>query len=100
MGSLFRKEWTPEAADSWTKEDIVAAILGLFCFVAIVLGTIYAFLLEPVGFGLLALAILLGLATLRLGGSKLSAVSTEYEKKQQKNLESLERIMRWEDDDG
>lgn len=56
----IRREWTAAEADQWTKEDLIAASLGVLCFVGVAFGVPYAFLLHPGGFLLLALAAALG----------------------------------------
>ncbi len=102
MSSLLKvkRTWTPAEADDWTKEDCFAAALGVLCFVAVSVGTPYAFLLQPVGFLLLGAGTLLGLLMLWIINPKLEAVSADYEKKQKEYLERLEKIMRWENLDG
>jgi len=45
----FRRKWTAAAADTWTREDVAAVLLGAFSFILIALGTPYAFLLRPIG---------------------------------------------------
>lgn len=102
MSSLLKvkREWTAAEADDWSKEDVIAAGLGVVCFVAVAIGTPYAFLLRPVGFLLLAIGVAVGLLMLWIINPKLEAVSTEYEKRQKDYLEHLEKIMRWEHLDG
>jgi dipeptide/tripeptide permease len=97
---LIKREWTPAEADSWTKEDWVAAILSVLAFILLALGTTYAFLLYPVGFVLLGAGAALGGLVFWIIDPKLTAVSGEYEKKQAEYVEQLERIVRWEDGDG
>jgi hypothetical protein len=96
----MKREWTAAQADEWTKEDFIAAALGVGCFVAVAVGTPYAFLLRPVGFVLLGVAALGGIVMMWIINPKLDAVSADYEKKQKEYLERLEKIMRWEHLDG
>lgn len=96
----MKREWTPAEADEWSKEDFIAAALGVICFVAVAVGTPYAFLLRPVGFVLLGFGLLVGIVMLWIIDPKLEAVSADYEKKQKEYLEHLEKIMRWEHLDG
>jgi hypothetical protein len=96
----LKRHWTAVEADDWTKEDFLAAGIGVLCFVAVAVGTPYAFLLRPVGFVLLAAGVLLGVLMLWIINPKLEAVSAEYEKKQKDYLDRLEKIMRWEHLDG
>ena len=51
------------------------------------------------GFLLLGGGILAGLVMLWLIGPKLDAVSADYEKKQARYLEKLEKVVKWEDVD-
>jgi len=95
----LKRTWTAAEADEWTKEDVVAAALAVVCFVAVSFGTPYAFLLRPVGFLLLGGGILAGLVMLWLIRPKLDAVSADYEKKQARYLEKLEKVVKWEDVD-
>ena len=96
----LKRDWTAAEADDWTKEDFVAAALGVVSFVAVAIGTPYAFLLRPVGFLVLGAGVLLGLLMLWIINPKLEAVSREYEKKQKQYLERLDKIIRWEHLDG
>ncbi len=93
----LKRHWTAAEADQWTKEDAIAAALGVLAFVAISFGTPYAFLLRPVGFLLFGAGVLLGALMLWVAGPKLDAVSREYEKKQRRYLEHLEKVIRWEE---
>jgi hypothetical protein len=97
---VIKREWTPAEADTWTKEDVLAAFLSVIAFVLVALGTTYAFLLHPIGFVLLGTGVALGGLVFWIVGPKLTAVSGEYEKKQAEYVEQLERIVRWEDHDG
>ncbi len=96
-GVAVKRTWTAAEADEWTREDAVAAALGVLSFIAIAFGTPYAFLLQPVGFALLGGGLLLGGLMLWIAWPKLDAVSSEYEKKQRHYLEHLEKVMKWED---
>jgi len=100
MNQLIKREWTAAEADEWTKEDLIAAALGVLCFGTTAIGVPYALLLIPAGFALLAAAVLFGFLMLWVIGPKLNAVSAEYETRQKRYLEELERTMRWEDIDG
>lgn len=92
----MKRHWTPAEADEWSKEDLVAAALGVLCFVAVAVGTPYAFLLQPVGFVLLALGVVSGVGMWWIINPKLEAISADYETKQKEYLERLEKIIRWE----
>lgn len=97
--SLIKKDWTSEEADSWTKEDFFAVVLSIISFLMIFIGTCYAFLLESIGFLLLVLGVVIAYFTFRIINPKLDAVSADYEKKQKKYLENLDKIMKWEEID-
>jgi hypothetical protein len=97
---LIKREWTPAEADTWTREDALAAILSVLAFILVALGTTYAFLLVPVGFVLLGAGVALGGLVFWIIHPKLDAVSREYESRQAEYVEQLERIVRWEDTDG
>ena len=76
---VIKREWTPAEADTWTKEDILAAFLSVIAFILVALGTTYAFLLHLIGFVLLAAGVALGGLVFWIVGPKLTAVSGEYE---------------------
>lgn len=97
--SIIKKEWSSEEADSWTKEDFFAVVLSVLSFLMVFLGTCYAVLLQSIGFILLFLGALLTIFTFRIINPKLDAVSADYEKKQKKYLEDLDKIIKWEEID-
>ena len=96
MGSI-RREWTPHAADEWTKEDWLAIFFSVVAYVALMIGTALSILLLPWGFAILALGIVSTLLMFYIIDPKLSKISTEYEKKQKEYLEYLEKKERWEE---
>ena len=95
--SLFKKEWTPGEAEDWTVHDTVAVIVSPMIYLLITLGCMLSVLLIPVGFALLAAGIVLLILLIRVIDPKLGAVSEEYEKKQKRYIEELERKVKWED---
>ena len=97
--SIIKKDWSSEAADSWTKEDLFAVILSVLSFFMVFIGTCYAFLLQSIGFIFLGIGAVLTFLTFRIINPKLNAVSADYEKKQKKYLENLEKIIKWEEID-
>jgi len=97
--SIIKKDWSSAEADSWTKEDFFAVVLSIISFLMIFIGTCYAFLLESIGFLLLAIGALLIYFTFRIINPKLNAISADYEKKQKKYLENLDKIIKWEEID-
>jgi len=95
----IRRSWTPDAAEEWTKEDLVACILSALAYMTITAGLALALLLRPSGYILLAIGLLSTLFMYLVIDPKLSTISEEYEKKQKSYLERLERITRWEEDE-
>jgi hypothetical protein len=95
--AFIRRDWTPQAADEWTKEDLIASILSPLAYVALTLGIALSLLAMPVGYVTLALGIALMIAMLWVIDPKLRTISTEYEKKQKAYLEELEKNQRWEE---
>lgn len=95
--SFIRRNWTPWEADEWHKEDLFAVILSPICYVLLMIGTVYCFLLNLWGFIILAFGILLTWLMHWIIDPKLKVISSEYEKKQLEYLEILERQARWEE---
>jgi hypothetical protein len=96
---LIRRKWTPKQADEWTREDMLAIILSPVIYCALMLGTALSMLLIPAGFVILAAGIILLAVMIYIIHPKLSTLSEDYEKKQKAYLQTLEKIVRWEDDD-
>lgn len=94
--SWIRRQWTPEAADAWSREDVIASILSALAYLLLILGSALSLLALPLGYLLLLGGIGLSVAMYFVIDPKLRAVSTDYEAKQKQYLERLERITRWE----
>ena len=94
----LRRSWTPEEADDWTKEDLIASILSPLAYITLTIGTALSLLALMVGYIVLFLGILLTLAMYFVIDPKLRKISSEYEKKQKFYLEELEKIQRWEEE--
>ncbi|MFQ5776586.1 MAG: hypothetical protein ACE5IP_01100 [Terriglobia bacterium] len=94
----IRREWSPEAAEEWTKEDLIACILSPLAYLLLSVGAALAFLLQATGFLLLGLAIVVILALHAVIDPKLRTISEEYEGKQRQYLEEIEKIQRWEEE--
>jgi hypothetical protein len=92
----IRRKWTPEDADEWTKEDLLASILSPLAYIALTIGTALSMLALTIGFVILFFGIILSLAMYFVIDPKLHAISSEFEKKQQAYLKELEKIQRWE----
>lgn len=95
--SLIRREWKPEEADEWTREDTFTIIVSPIIYVLLLIGIALSIFLVPAGFVMLAVGIMLLLVMVFVIEPKLSAVSRGYEKQQKKYLEELERKVKWED---
>jgi len=94
--SFIRHRWTPEAADDWTREDLLACIFAAGSYVTLAVGVALAILLQWTGFVLLGVSALLIYLTIYVIDPKLRAISAEYEKRQKQYLKQLEKITRWE----
>ena len=95
--ALIRREWTPAAADEWTKEDWFVIVLSPMTYVGLALGVAMSILLLKVGFIILGLTVALTILMFWIIDPKLKTISEDYEKKQKQYLEQLEKIERWED---
>jgi hypothetical protein len=95
--ALIRRTWTAKEADEWTKEDVITMIIAPLIYFLLTIGVALSALLITVGFILLAAGILLTGVMIFIINPKLSALSEDFEKKQKKYLEELERKVRWED---
>lgn len=93
----IKREWTAAEADSWTKEDYLVFIISPLVYILLAVGTALSLLLLWYGWIILGAAIILLLVMLWIIDPKLKAISTDYEVKQKKYLEDLEKIARWEE---
>ena len=93
---LIRRSWTPEQADSWSREDWIAIVLSPLVFGIGMIGLAKLLLLQPSGFTLTAAALVGGFVVYWVIDPKLRAVSADYEAKQAQYLERLERQLHWE----
>lgn len=98
--SFIKRNWTPDQADEWTKEDWLTVIISPICYITLMIGTVLSLLLNFWGFILLAAGILLTVLMHWIIDPKLKVISNEYEKKQHDYLEKLERNVRWEELNG
>ena len=94
----LKRSWTPEEADEWTKEDLIASILSPLAYITLTIGAALSLLALTVGYIVLITGIVLTLAMYFVIDPKLRKISSEYEKKQQVYLEELEKNQRWEED--
>jgi len=95
--SLVKREWSPEDADEWTREDWMAIVLSPLSYVALMVGLALAILKLWIGFVVLAVGLACAALMYWVIDPKLRAISAEYEKRQQQYLEGLEKSVRWED---
>jgi len=96
MGWIQTK-WTAEQADNWTKEDYLTFFLSPLIYFLLVLGVALSLLLLWYGWVILGASIILLVVMIKIIDPKLKAVSRDYEVKQKKYLEELEKIERWEE---
>jgi hypothetical protein len=95
--ALIRTDWTPHEANEWTKEDWFAIVLSPFSYILTTMGLAMSFFLIPLGYILLVIGVVITIAMFRVIGPKLDVISSDYEKSQQRYLEELEDIQRWEE---
>ena len=98
--SLFRTHWTPAEAEEWTAHDFWASVLSILSFLLVAIGVAGSLLLQLWGFVTLALGIACILLMLRIIDPKLKAISEEFERKEARYLEHLDKTTRWEVHDG
>jgi Na+/proline symporter len=97
---LIRRSWTPEQADSWTREDWIAVVLSPLVMAALMIGVTRLVLLRPDGILLVVAAVAGTAAIYWVIDPKLRAVSSEYEAQQARYVEQLERRLRWQEEEG
>jgi hypothetical protein len=93
----IKKTWTAAEADNWSKEDVISWILSPLTYILTAVSIAFILLLRWYGFVLLAVDVILLIVMFRVIDPKLKAISTDYEHKQKKYLEDLEKIARWEE---
>ena len=93
---LFKRDWTAEEADRWTRHDLLASIFGVLAFVCVTLGVAGSLLLQLWGFVTLGLAVLFTWLTFKVIDPKITALSDAFEERQAEYLETVEKQNRWE----
>jgi hypothetical protein len=93
----IKKRWTAQQADQWTKEDYITFIISPLIYVLLLLGTAFSLLLLWYGWVILGVSLILLVIMIKIIDPKLKAISEDYELKQKKYLEDLEKIARWEE---
>ncbi len=94
---MARREWTGDEAERWTIEDTVTVIISPLIYLLLMIGVAMSALMIPAGFVMTGLAIVLIIVMVRVINPKLSAISEEYEKKQKRYIEELEKKVKWEE---
>jgi antibiotic biosynthesis monooxygenase (ABM) superfamily enzyme len=91
----IRRDWTPEAADHWSREDWIAAALSVASYLTLILGSALTLLAQPLGYLILGASLVTTLLLYYVIDPKLRAVSTDYESKQKEYLARIEGLTRW-----
>ena len=94
--SFIRTNWTATEADEWTREDWITIFLSPLIYLLLTVGVAMACLLQWEGYVMTIAGIVLTVVMHKIIDPKLSAISEEYEKKQNQYLEDLEERARWE----
>lgn len=93
----IKKKWTPQEADRWTKEDYLTFIISPLVYFLLAVGVALSLLLLWYGWVILGASLILLVIMVKIIDPKLKAISEDYEIKQKKYLEDLEKIARWEE---
>jgi len=96
MGWL-KRSWTAKEADNWTKEDYLTFLISPLVYFLLAIGTALSLLLLWYGWVILGISLILLFIMIKIIDPQLKAISEDYEEKQKKYLEDLEKIARWED---
>ncbi len=97
---FIRRSWTPEQANSWTREDWLAIVLSPLVMGALMIGVTKLLLLQPGGLLLVLGAGVGALVIYWVIDPKLRAVSAEYEAQQEEYVKQLEQRLRWQEEGG
>jgi ABC-type bacteriocin/lantibiotic exporter with double-glycine peptidase domain len=95
--SWIQRKWTSQQADRWTKEDYRTFIISPLIYFLLAIGVALSLLLLWYGWLILAVSVILFLVMVKIIDPKLKAISEDYETKQKKYMEDLEKIARWEE---
>lgn len=93
----IKTKWTAQQADRWTKEDYLVFFISPLVYFLLALGVAFSLLLLWYGWLILAVSLILLMIMIKIIDPKLKAISEDYEMKQKKYLEDLEKIARWEE---
>lgn len=92
-----KRDWKPEEADRWTKEDWIAIVISPIAYAALMIGLALSLLLLVEGFIIFGVGVILTIFLHWVIDPKLKVISEEYEKKQKDYLERLQKIVKWEE---
>ncbi len=95
---LIRRQWTPEEADDWSREDWIAIVLSPLVYAFVMVGLARALLGLPGGVLLFLAGVAIAAFLYWVIDPKLRAVSEEYEAKQAAYAAELERKLRWREE--
>lgn len=93
----IKTKWTSQEADRWTKEDYLVFIISPLVYFLLAIGATLSLLLLWYGWIILGASVILLLIMIKIIDPKLKAISEDYETKQKKYIEDLEKIVRWEE---
>jgi len=93
---LFGEPWTPETADTWTRHDLLAAVLSATVFVAVALGATWTFIGNPRGWAWLGLALGASLLLHAIIERKLQAQSEAFRRHEKAHKQAVDDRNRWE----
>lgn len=95
----LQRDWKPEEAESWTKEDWVAIIISPLAYALLMIGLALLIFLRLDGLIIFLLGVAATIILHLVIDPKLKAISSEYEKKQREYLNRLELVVRWREDE-
>jgi hypothetical protein len=94
---FIKRTWTAAEAEEWTREDWMVIVLSPLVMAAFMIGIASLLLLQPGGIAMTLFALVGTGVIYWIIDPKLRAVSAEYEQRQARYLEELERGVRWEE---
>jgi hypothetical protein len=97
---FIKRTWTAAEAEAWTREDWFVIALSPLVMGAFMIGVASLLLLQPGGIALTLFALVGTGVIYWIIDPKLRAISSEYEQRQAKYLEELERGVRWDESGG
>jgi len=95
----LRRDWKPEEADSWTREDWLAIIISPLAYALLMIGLALLLFLRMDGLIIFLMGVGATILLHLVIDPKLRALSSEYEKKQREYLRRLELLVRWREDE-